>query len=97
MVQRTIKIKKEKEIFDAKEDKITYCKCQLCGHNAVGRGFNSRFFRCQSYPKIRKDIDEYDIVLFSVCDLCVEKVNENDILVLDMVEYIIDSIFREEN
>ncbi len=103
MVAKTIKIlHAEEEIFDKKKDIITYCKCQVCGDNAVGKGYSNRFFRCQTYLKSSKnadddDEDEDDIISFSICDLCIEKVYEKDILVFGGFEYVIDVILREEN
>ncbi len=97
MPSKKIKLHNEKEIIDENTDMIIYCKCQICGDNAIGKGYNNRFFRCQAYPKLSKTNDEDDITLFSICDLCIERVREKDILVLDDVEYVVDEIIREEN
>lgn len=79
---------------------ITYARCQLCNHNAVGRGYSNRFMVYQSFllePKISNKNTCEVPKIFDICDTCSDLIDEGDILIYYNKKYIVDCIFREND
>jgi hypothetical protein len=59
--------KKEENSID-----FSYVKCQVCGENAVGKGYSNRYiiYNCEPIMKNQKNQQ------FNLCDKCDEKYEE---------------------